>query len=899
MVREFTLTNFDKGVNRRENPSMIQDKQFSELNNYIVDEGLLKVREGETATTLLNGSTGYTGLRGLYEYTDTSIEGGNPNTLIAAQGLYLKAQMTSADTWDTIDAQLDILSYNHVNFAKFGDGRVYFVDGVNPVKSIYANGSIFSRTDIPITDSLTELQFYKIDTDYYVVGNNTANKRIERWKHNGTNYVFDINISTVATNGYTGIAYNSVTNMFYGIQKSTAILEQWDDSGNKVTVTLTGNTVTEAAGCMDVVNDCYYAVIKLSSLVQYILKYTISSGNWTLTAITSSTMLSITYFESKIFYSNNNTIFYFDIGSSYVRFFNSDELCSAYGSYLYTTKSRLLNTYNSSLVIVSSYVITVAPIIYINAGVNTLSELFIFDNLSNYNSLSYTNIINSAVKTYYEQPEIIKTMTIATTTGTPFRAGEWYFFYQVLKYENGDQFLTSPIAEMSYTVSAATGLTLTPNLYTLGTNDIFIFYARHETESTFYEIGRTTEAHLDVTAALNPLVFFEERDIYNPPPSGVSLIASYRDMMWYAKGDTMYVSNYTQAMNVPRIIMTETGDFMGGIYPVGNDKLKITALYQFHGYLFIFKENVVYRISGDPGDLATFRIDKMGDVGCKNQRCVCDNGQMMFVYNKNGIYMINEQQVGACISEEINDDLSTPDNSPLRQIVYDYKAVSLCYHEKYKRVLLLINKITNTPAKYVWCLNLKNNTWTKLNTMPVGIPIVLSYLGTDLHIEDGAALKKVFDCVATNITCSFRTKRFNYPSPALYKQFHEADIYCEGTPGITFVITDGVTKSKVTLDGVDRPDVTTIIYPGSYVSRQRIRNRSQKCSNFSLYLISVIAANNTNKHAVSSITFNVNEKGGMMALPITVVSEPTLSYLPDVDTWDDNLTWSDSVTWRK
>jgi len=166
-------------------------------------------------------------------------------------------------------------------------------------------------------------------------------------------------------------------------------------------------------------------------------------------------------------------------------------------------------------------------------------------------------------------------------------------------------------------------------------------------------------------------------------------------------------------------------------------------------------------------------------------------------------------------------------------------------------------------TEYAYCLNLKNNTWSTIDEFPVGLPIQLSYIGNDLHIED-TILKKVFDCVESNpITVSFRTKRFSFPSPALYKRFMEADIYCDGNEGINFVTINGTKKSNVTLDGVDQADSTTKVSPGGHLSRQKIRNRAAKCFNFSLNLIAEIEANNTARHTISSVTFRVNEKGGI------------------------------------
>lgn len=185
------------------------------------------------------------------------------------------------------------------------------------------------------------------------------------------------------------------------------------------------------------------------------------------------------------------------------------------------------------------------------------------------------------------------------------------------------------------------------------------------------------------------------------------------------------------------------------------------------------------------------------------------------------------------------------------------------YFELYGEDIMPIEAAIVALLTSVFCLNLKNNTWTMLDEHPVGYPIQLSYLGSDLHIED-TILKKVFNEVQTRpMTCSFRTKRFNFPSPALYKRFLEADVYCDGSPGINFDTTAGVTKSKVTLDGVDQEDAATIVYPGGHVSRQKVKNRAQKCFNFSLNLIAEILAGNAAKHAISSVTFRVNEKGGM------------------------------------
>lgn len=157
-----------------------------------------------------------------------------------------------------------------------------------------------------------------------------------------------------------------------------------------------------------------------------------------------------------------------------------------------------------------------------------------------------------------------------------------------------------------------------------------------------------------------------------------------------------------------------------------------------------------------------------------------------------------------------------------------------------------------------YCFNTKNGTWTKFDDFPTGLPVMLNYLGTDLHIED-ELLYKIFDGYNDDgypFTISVTTKRHTNPSTGIYKSIARVDLYLDGETGISYTLP----KSQFILDSTTIADANTKIYPGGYAIRQQIFTKNNTCKNYSIKIQATVSASNTSAHRIEVITWYLNER---------------------------------------
>lgn len=168
---------------------------------------------------------------------------------------------------------------------------------------------------------------------------------------------------------------------------------------------------------------------------------------------------------------------------------------------------------------------------------------------------------------------------------------------------------------------------------------------------------------------------------------------------------------------------------------------------------------------------------------------------------------------------------------------------------------------TAKKAGIAYCLNLKNSTWTKFDNFPAGIPINMKYLGVDLHIED-RMFYKIFDGyndAGTQYDLAVTTGRHSTPTTSNFKSFNEADLYTDGTAGVSYTYP----QTQVVLDGTAVVDTNTKVYPGGYETRQKIYSILNQCKNYALRILARVSESNVLPHAIESITWKINERSGV------------------------------------
>lgn len=85
------------------------------------------------------------------------------------------------------------------------------------------------------------------------------------------------------------------------------------------------------------------------------------------------------------------------------------------------------------------------------------------------------------------------------------------------------------------------------------------------------------------------------------PPAGCTLLAAHANRMWYAKGDTLYISNLDTPELAPQSLTISADPTSGGFIRISDDGSPITALCPFGSYLMVFTARGLWRVDGAPG----------------------------------------------------------------------------------------------------------------------------------------------------------------------------------------------------------------------------------------------------------------------------------------------------------
>lgn len=691
-MKQWSSNNFNKGLNTKDNPAMLGLNELSEATNAVVEDGKLKFREGYSDKSSIAGYTTASGIHGLVEYNDTATPANNK--MIYALGTDLKTGATVLDS--------DINATNYVNFSKFTNNEsLYYVDGEHAVKSQFSSSYTYAAyiTELTVDADQYIPYIYVKNGVTYALTSRASTKALELWKIVNGVWVFDKNIYAAAAGNYSNFCYDG-TYYYAHVLGGGSIIAKFSDAGFVANLAITDGVFTPTLS--KYTKTAYYnnhlyittsdgansRLIKVNTTTGYKASFVIGNVPTLHSVFNINTDIYFGFIDS----GGNNSIRYVTSLDD-AKFTLADSLTTGIIGCGTRIKNNIVTDGNGYPFVYDFSFNIVNIIDYYNPGRfasndNNIEDIYHTNPPADsdwfkYYQTSLTNLneVYSPI-TFVDYPINV---TISATASGLFRTGDWYFAYRIATLNTISKTYTySALSSATIVnISAVSNVTLLIDANAIpNTTDFIIWYGRHSTESYFYVIGSNTLPVITPTALLLSQVY-DETTVYTPPPVGTTQIMSYRDMMIYVKDNSLYFSNYFDPINCPTTIATDTASGLGGYYPIGKENNAITGIYQLHGYLFVFKSHYTYLISGDPGELATFRIDLISDkVGAKNERCITDDGSFIYVYCDSGIYPINENGVGKSLTEYVDSDVL----ANYATSGYDH---ALCYHQKLNRLMLL------------------------------------------------------------------------------------------------------------------------------------------------------------------------------------------------------------------
>lgn len=199
---------------------------------------------------------------------------------------------------------------------------------------------------------------------------------------------------------------------------------------------------------------------------------------------------------------------------------------------------------------------------------------------------------------------------IATVNSVPrFPAGEYRFLYTIGRFD-GVQWVESPespivtktVLDDHVGVFKVTCHFDNPDA-TIGEDRLYI-YALGGPLATWrriaeHDIDPKTDEYLTVWNGRTDGLLEGFMPYVKAPPKGCSHVLPYRDRIIWIKDDKLYLSNTGEGGKVVQKAMEQAYDFYGGTAVVGDDGYPITAGAFYNGAAYLFKENGIWRFSGD------------------------------------------------------------------------------------------------------------------------------------------------------------------------------------------------------------------------------------------------------------------------------------------------------------
>lgn len=200
------------------------------------------------------------------------------------------------------------------------------------------------------------------------------------------------------------------------------------------------------------------------------------------------------------------------------------------------------------------------------------------------------------------------------------------------------------------------------------------------------------------------------------PPAGCALLYAHGGRMFYAKGDTLYISNDSDADHVPISALLRMSQADGGFVPVGQDGADISGLGALGSYLLVFKPRGVWLLSGSSAsDFALLPLSV--ETGCASHESIAQVGNRIVWLDGDGRVMGWDgqavQEVGLPVRASIRANSTAAQRAAAMSVVDSA-------NDAYHLVIPATTTATATPASIRYTLDLRTFTWTAGSAVPGG-----------------------------------------------------------------------------------------------------------------------------------------------------------------------------------
>jgi hypothetical protein len=429
--------------------------------------------------------------------------------------------------------------------------------------------------------------------------------------------------------------------------------------------------------------------------------------------------------------------------------------------------------------------------------------------------ISFTPTTQQVVESLLDLPAPSTMPTVTAISGSTFAAGDYDCCYTYSRYVDSttfDEGIASPVYSLHLAAASNLHVVAPVDVGAELSSDpsdqdhIYIYIRGGNLGTAWWRVkdipytGETSMAAditaFDLNAAnLDPYI--------QRPPAACSLLCAWQGRMVYAKGDTLYFSNWDDPEHVPQDVLLETPATYGGWVRIGEDGGAITGLGQLGSYLVIFKQHGVWLTQGDISDPSTFAIVNISSShGCLAHETIQQlDGMLLAWAERHTVAYWDGQQFGELgqISREMP--------CPVAALVAaksdnQHQLAFAVYDQREKRYLLTFPdeaEPAHRPQSQTLAFDLRTGSWSRWTNQPGGAALATRYSldrdgtpGPDVIAGDrldGSLFglgwddqDELNDGFKMPVDWYWNSKVFDAPFPGHYQTVAEIDIYLSAAP---------------------------------------------------------------------------------------------------------------------
>lgn len=359
--------------------------------------------------------------------------------------------------------------------------------------------------------------------------------------------------------------------------------------------------------------------------------------------------------------------------------------------------------------------------IKVNTGTSTDIARVQFANTTFYDNRPYAvSLLLDNITADISLPELIAdtyeiTYTYAWDVGDPTE-------YEGAPYRSSDDL--HPYKEVVVTGDNTVGFTIACTLDATVDAEAIYIYARGGTLATFRRVATIGSLSADPAAqvfnaawygAVEPTAGFLEEYVQSPP-TGTSLLATYKGRMLYAKDDTLWFAQVGNADRVSPTSLVVASGSEGAYATAGVEGREIVALGVLGSYLVALKRKGAYFLEGE--DANSFQLIPMtASVGCVRHETVQQVEDLLIVADAQQIWGWNGQGLV---------EVGKPIAATWQAFTDAQRAAAFAVYDPLTRRYLLTVPNTSTgaaPSSTTLVYDLVAGSWTQWTAQPGGCAI--------------------------------------------------------------------------------------------------------------------------------------------------------------------------------